>query len=138
MQDTSLADGISSDTIIPENQIVTGDSTATGSGDSVNSSPDSDLVPPNPSTPSSSSSDLLPLSETQLLLKGCFLKGTAFMLGCVVYAGPECKIALNAQKPKQRLSTLDRRMNIAVFILFMALFVFVIVTSILNFTLNVC
>lgn len=56
----------------------------------------------------------IPLSEKHLLLKGSVLRNTPYVVGVVVYAGPETKQALNQKDPPSKMSTLDKRMNLYV------------------------
>jgi magnesium-transporting ATPase (P-type) len=42
----------------------------------------------------------LPVTINEMLLRGCMLKNSGFVLGMVVYAGPETRIQMNsAQSP---------------------------------------
>ncbi|KAH7830246.1 putative phospholipid-transporting ATPase IF [Monocercomonoides exilis] len=76
----------------------------------------SDSVPQNEATNPSS---VVPISLTQLLLKGCSVKNTRAVLGVVVYTGKESKIQLNSSAPKPKFSSFDRRLNISVFAMLM-------------------
>ena len=52
-----------------------------------------------------------PLSTQNLLLRGCVLRNTAWVLGVVLYTGVETKISLNSKKPPSKQSNVLRQMN---------------------------
>ena len=55
--------------------------------------------------------DWLPLSPTQLLLRGCVLKNTDFAIGVVVYTGHETKIMMNSKPAPSKVSHVMLLMN---------------------------
>ena len=46
-----------------------------------------------------------------MLLRGCFLRNTPYVLGVVVYVGKESKIMKNAKKAPRKVSNLMKMMN---------------------------
>lgn len=52
-----------------------------------------------------------PLSTQNLLLRGCVLRNTPWVVGAVLYTGRETKISLNSKKPPSKQSNVLRRMN---------------------------
>jgi magnesium-transporting ATPase (P-type) len=55
--------------------------------------------------------EAFPLSSKQLLLRGCKLKNTDWVLAIVIYTGIECKIVLNSKKTQTKTSELQKKMN---------------------------
>ncbi|KAI9331224.1 hypothetical protein DFJ73DRAFT_85001 [Zopfochytrium polystomum] len=68
----------------------------------------------------------IPLGINEMLLRGCILRNTDWVIGLVVYAGPEAKICLNSDKTPSKQSRIDIQMNPQVmtnlFILFLMCF----------------
>ena len=61
-----------------------------------------------------------PLNQKQLLLRGCVLKNTDWVLAVVVYTGADCKIILNSKPAQTKISELQKKMNkIVITILFL-------------------
>ncbi|KAL6765132.1 hypothetical protein V8C86DRAFT_2461703 [Haematococcus lacustris] len=56
----------------------------------------------------------------EMLLRGCLLKNSRWVLGLVVYAGPDSRIQMNTSRPPLKAGSLDRYLNkqIAILILF--------------------
>ncbi len=46
-----------------------------------------------------------------ILLRGCTLRNSEYLMGIVVYTGPESKIMMNAQKSPVKVSNVQRMMN---------------------------
>ena len=55
--------------------------------------------------------DYLPLTNHQILYKGALLKNTEWVLGIVLYTGMNNKIILNSEKPRMKLSQIEKRMS---------------------------
>ena len=53
----------------------------------------------------------LPLTNHQILYKGAILKNTEWVLGIVLYTGMKNKIILNSEKPRMKLSQIEKRMS---------------------------
>ena len=52
-----------------------------------------------------------PMTMKQLLLRGCVLKNTEWLIGVVIYTGKEAKIVLNSKKAPTKFSNIQRTMN---------------------------
>ncbi|GLI63173.1 hypothetical protein VaNZ11_005942 [Volvox africanus] len=65
----------------------------------------------------------LPLTADNLLLRGCTLRKTDWVVGVVVYTGLESKIMMNRMPAPRKVTQLERHMNVLVAIMFALLFV---------------
>eukprot|EP00899_Mesostigma_viride_P000711 jgi/Mesvir1/10640/Mv13736-RA.1 len=63
----------------------------------------------------------LPLSTSQILLRGCSLRNTDFILGAVIFSGHETKVMKNSMAAPSKRSTLEKKMDILVYLLFIVL-----------------
>lgn len=70
----------------------------------------------------------LSLGPSNIVLRGCELKNTAWALGVVVYAGSETKVMLNSSGAPSKRSRLETRMNTE--IIFLSLFLVALCTII--------
>ncbi|ORZ33535.1 hypothetical protein BCR44DRAFT_1438169 [Catenaria anguillulae PL171] len=79
-----------------------------------------DTVPgsPTPGGGSSNHERVLPLTMSQLLLRGSFLRNTDFAYGVVVYAGVETKIFKNLKRTGLKYSTMEKTLNKIIFCAF--------------------
>jgi phospholipid-transporting ATPase len=59
-----------------------------------------------------------PLSMSQLLLRGCVLKNTMFVIGLVVYTGSDTKVMLNSKAPPSKVSNVLKTMNQMLYTIF--------------------
>lgn len=73
----------------------------------------------------------LSLGPSNIILRGCELKNTAWALGVVVYAGRETKAMLNNAGAPSKRSSLETRMNLEIIILSLFLFALCTVVSFL-------
>jgi len=64
----------------------------------------------------------VPLSPTNVLLRGCTLRNTPHVNAVVVYTGHESKIMLNASAAPSKRSHLEKRLDYLVIIMFVILF----------------
>ncbi|KAJ7526169.1 hypothetical protein O6H91_17G086000 [Diphasiastrum complanatum] len=55
--------------------------------------------------------DDIALGPTNLILRGCELKNTSWVIGVVIYAGQETKAMLNSSGPPSKRSRLEQQMN---------------------------
>lgn len=62
----------------------------------------------------------VPLSASNLLLRGSSLRNTRWALGVVVYTGKETKIVMNSRDAPSKLSTIERTMNNLIYLVFAA------------------
>ncbi|KAJ3156875.1 hypothetical protein HDU86_003410 [Geranomyces michiganensis] len=65
--------------------------------------------------------EVVPLSTTSLLLRGCVLRNTRWLIGLAVYTGTDTKIMLNSGKTPSKRSRIDRQINPQVLVNFMLL-----------------
>ncbi|CAN0908734.1 Phospholipid-transporting ATPase 1 [Linum grandiflorum] len=72
----------------------------------------------------------LSLGPSNILLRGCDLKNTAWVLGVVVYCGPETKAMLNSSGSPSKRSRLETRMNFEIIMLSFFLFILCTVVSV--------
>ncbi|CAN1174451.1 Phospholipid-transporting ATPase 1 [Linum perenne] len=68
----------------------------------------------------------LSLGPSNILLRGCNLKNTAWVLGVAVYCGPQTKAMLNSSGSPSKRSRLETRMNFE--IIMMSLFLVILCT----------
>ncbi|EED19378.1 phospholipid-translocating P-type ATPase domain-containing protein [Talaromyces stipitatus ATCC 10500] len=73
-----------------------------------------------------------PIGINNLLLRGCSLQNTEWVLGVVVFTGPETKIMLNSGETPTKRPALARQMNFNVIPNFTILFILCLVTGIVN------
>jgi magnesium-transporting ATPase (P-type) len=59
------------------------------------------------------------MSMNQLLLRGCMLKNTEYIIGLVIYTGAESKIMLNSKAPPSKVSNVLRTMNYMLYSVFL-------------------
>ncbi|KDP21262.1 hypothetical protein JCGZ_21733 [Jatropha curcas] len=64
----------------------------------------------------------LPLSPNQLLLRGCSLRNTEYIVGAVIFTGPETKVMMNSMNVPSKRSTLERKLDKLILTLFGSLF----------------
>ncbi|GFY88383.1 aminophospholipid ATPase 3 [Actinidia rufa] len=64
----------------------------------------------------------LPLSPNQLLLRGCSLRNTEYIIGAVVFTGHETKVMMNSMNVPSKRSTLERKLDRLILTLFGVLF----------------
>ncbi|XVE84951.1 hypothetical protein DITRI_Ditri17bG0052900 [Diplodiscus trichospermus] len=64
----------------------------------------------------------LPLSPNQILLRGCSLKNTKFIVGAIIFTGHETKVMMNSMNVPSKRSTLERKLDKLILTLFGTLF----------------
>ncbi|XP_052173708.1 phospholipid-transporting ATPase 3 [Diospyros lotus] len=64
----------------------------------------------------------LPLSPNQLLLRGCSLRNTEYIVGAVIFTGHETKVMMNSMNVPSKRSTLEKKLDKLILILFCVLF----------------
>nr|XP_017222816.1 PREDICTED: phospholipid-transporting ATPase 3-like isoform X4 [Daucus carota subsp. sativus] len=64
----------------------------------------------------------LPLSRNQILLRGCSLRNTQYIVGCVIFTGPETKVMMNSMNVPSKRSTLEKKLDKVILALFCLLF----------------
>ncbi|XP_042497876.1 phospholipid-transporting ATPase 3-like isoform X2 [Macadamia integrifolia] len=64
----------------------------------------------------------LPLSPNELLLRGCSLRNTEYIVGAVIFTGHETKVMMNSMNVPSKRSTLERKLDKLILTLFGTLF----------------
>ncbi|PKA49367.1 Phospholipid-transporting ATPase 3 [Apostasia shenzhenica] len=72
----------------------------------------------------------LPLSPNQLLLRGCSLRNTEYIVGAVIFTGHETKVMMNSMNVPSKRSTLERKLDKLILTLFGGLFFMCLVGAI--------
>lgn len=86
-----------------------------------------------PKNQAESGTDMVePISINNLLLRGCSLRNTEWILGVVVFTGQETKIMLNAGMTPSKRSRIARELNWDVIYNFIILFFLCLVSGIIN------
>lgn len=75
---------------------------------------------------------LMALSEKNLLLRGSTLRSCGWVIGAVVYAGIQTKMAMNAVRPPSKLSRMEHTINITLIIVLVAQIVLVVASDVLR------
>ncbi|MED6110245.1 Phospholipid-transporting ATPase 3, partial [Stylosanthes scabra] len=65
----------------------------------------------------------LPLSPNQVLLRGCSLRNTEYIVTVVIFTGHETKVMMNSMNVPSKRSTLERKLDKLILALFVTLFV---------------
>ena len=78
------------------------------------------------------SDNYLPLTINQMLYKGSFLKNTDWVMAIVLYTGLKNKIILNSEKPRMKLSQIEKTMSIYLIYIFILQIILCIFCSIMN------
>ncbi|KAJ4711220.1 Phospholipid-transporting ATPase [Melia azedarach] len=63
----------------------------------------------------------LPLNPNQILLRGCSLRNTEYIIGAVIFAGHETKVMMNSMNIPSKRSTLERKLDRLILALFATL-----------------
>ncbi|XP_022942468.1 phospholipid-transporting ATPase 3-like [Cucurbita moschata] len=72
----------------------------------------------------------LPLSPNQLLLRGCSLRNTEYIVGAVIFTGHETKVMMNAMNVPSKRSTLEKKLDKLILTLFATLFIMCLIGAI--------
>lgn len=64
-----------------------------------------------------------PVTNEQVLLRGCVLRDTEWVVGIVVFTGRESKVMMNASSARMKRSKLERGLNLKLVSVFVCLFV---------------
>lgn len=76
--------------------------------------------------------DVLPVTLDEVLLRGCRLKNTNWIIGCVLYTGPDTKLMLNTGVTPSKRSRIERQMNPQIVLSFVLLFVICVACAIVQ------
>ncbi|XP_076889767.1 phospholipid-transporting ATPase 3-like [Bidens hawaiensis] len=75
-------------------------------------------------------SQTLPLGPNQILLRGCNLRNTGYIVGAVVFTGHETKVMMNAMNVPSKRSTLEKKLDKVIATLFGVLLLLCLIGSI--------
>ena len=64
------------------------------------------------------SGDLLPVSPSQVLLRGCSLRNTPWIYGVVIYSGHDTKLMLNSAPRVSKISNVEKQTNFQIMLMF--------------------
>lgn len=73
-----------------------------------------------------------PIDNNNILLRGCTLKNTKWMLGVIVFTGNETKLMINSKTPPHKRSNVERRVNRYLIIVFTMLFFTAFISAIIS------
>ncbi|KAK2994397.1 hypothetical protein RJ640_029512 [Escallonia rubra] len=71
----------------------------------------------------------LPLSPNQILLRGCSLRNTEYIVGTVIFTGHETKVMMNSMNVPSKRSTLEKKLDKVIISLFVILFCMCLIGS---------
>ncbi|KAJ3384903.1 hypothetical protein HDU92_003332 [Lobulomyces angularis] len=74
----------------------------------------------------------VPLSINSVLLRGCFIRNTKWVIGVVVGIGADTKLMLNSGKTPTKKSRIDRQLNPQILLNFMILFTMCLACGVLG------
>ncbi|WVZ58959.1 hypothetical protein U9M48_009174 [Paspalum notatum var. saurae] len=72
----------------------------------------------------------IPLSPNQLLLRGCSLRNTEYIVGAVIFTGHETKVMMNSMNVPSKRSTLEKKLDKLILALFATLFTMCVIGAI--------
>ncbi|TVU31027.1 hypothetical protein EJB05_22691 [Eragrostis curvula] len=72
----------------------------------------------------------IPLSPNQLLLRGCSLRNTEYIVGVVIFTGHETKVMMNSMNVPSKRSTLEKKLDKLILALFATLFMMCVIGAI--------
>ncbi|VVA27683.1 PREDICTED: phospholipid-transporting ATPase [Prunus dulcis] len=72
----------------------------------------------------------LPLTPNEIMLRGCSLRNTEYMVGAVIFTGHETKVMMNAMNVPSKRSTLERKLDKLILALFATLFMMCLIGAI--------
>lgn len=72
------------------------------------------------------------ITNNNVLLRGCTLRNTKWVLGVVVYTGSETKVMLNSGITPTKISRISKQLNFSVTINFVLLFILCFVSGLVN------
>lgn len=64
------------------------------------------------------SGDKIPLGADNMVLRGCKLRNTEWVIGVSIFSGHDTKIMMNSAKAKYKFSTLEKNSNKAIILVF--------------------
>jgi magnesium-transporting ATPase (P-type) len=76
---------------------------------------------------------IVPISMSQMLLRGCLLKNSHYIFGLVVYTGAETRIQMNSAAAPLKIGSFDHFLNMQVAILIMGQTLLCILCAVLKY-----
>jgi phospholipid-translocating ATPase len=76
--------------------------------------------------------EAVPLASDNLLLRGCQIRNTEYVIGLVAYTGEHSKIIMNSGKTPSKRSKIERQMNPQIILSFILLFVICMTCAIMQ------
>ena len=73
-----------------------------------------------------------PVDSTNVILRGSILKNTHWLIGVVIFTGPETKLMMNSKTPPHKRSNVERRVNRYLTIVFTVLFTAAILSTVIS------
>lgn len=73
-----------------------------------------------------------PITNANVLLRGCTVRNVKWVIGIVIYTGSETKIMLNSGITPTKVSLISRQLNLLVIINFVLLFILCLVSAVVN------
>ena len=77
---------------------------------------------------------LVPISMSQMLLRGCMLKNSHFIYGLVVYTGAETRIQMNSAAAPLKIGSFDHFLNMQVAVLICGQVLLCLICALLNYS----
>ena len=87
---------------------------------------------PSPANPTPSPEKLEPITINELLLRGCTVRNTKWIIGLVAFTGSDTKIMLNGGETPNKRSKIERETNFNVVVNFVVLIVLCLIAAIAN------
>ena len=76
--------------------------------------------------------EAFPITPDNLLLRGCQISNTEFVIGVVAYTGPHSKIIMNSGKTPSKRSRIEKQMNPQIILSFALLIVICLTCAIMQ------
>lgn len=72
------------------------------------------------------------MSINNLILRGCFIRNTEYVIGGIVYVGPETKIMKNTRKPPRKVTEVGKHMNYMLYLVFFIQLIIILIFATLS------
>lgn len=76
--------------------------------------------------------EAFPITPENLLLRGCQIRNTEYVIGVVAYTGPHSKIIMNSGKTPSKRSRIEKQMNPQIILSFVLLFVICLTCAVMQ------
>ncbi|KAJ0411751.1 hypothetical protein ATCC90586_006710 [Pythium insidiosum] len=77
-------------------------------------------------------SETVPIGPTNIILRGCSIRGCSYIYGLVIFTGPETKLMQNARATPSKQSSVYRMVNRCILLVFLTQAVLCIISTISN------